>query len=255
MPWLHNACDGMAVHIYHQVLTLSSESGFVWSRLTGCLPAMSALTEVSRRASMVGSSYYWGVFSEVHSLEVMYYCSYAVMYIPSLFRIFNLFLAPLCRAVYRGRGLCQFLPFPFVLHPVFFFSFSHTRFGHHSRAHSHSAILTHDLVMTLVLILIQQFSHSVWFSFSLSSSFFLFQFIAEGTCVNTCQHARDGYCDDPRSGGVCPSGTDCQVRQMGCLTVMAVYFLTRDDGLLILDVLIGDLRYTLKTYNIFHFFN
>lgn len=36
------------------------------------------------------------------------------------------------------------------------------------------------------------------------------KFIAEGTCVNTCQHARDGYCDDPRSGGVCPSGTDCQ---------------------------------------------
>ncbi|CAN0017673.1 unnamed protein product, partial [Laminaria digitata] len=31
-----------------------------------------------------------------------------------------------------------------------------------------------------------------------------------GTCVNTCQHSRDGYCDDPRSGGVCPSGTDCQ---------------------------------------------
>ena len=41
----------------------------------------------------------------------------------------------------------------------------------------------------------------------------LAQFVAEGTCVNTCQHARDGYCDDPRSGGVCPSGTDCQVRQ------------------------------------------
>ena len=37
------------------------------------------------------------------------------------------------------------------------------------------------------------------------------QYVAEGTCTNTCQHSRDGYCDDPRSSGVCPSGTDCQV--------------------------------------------
>eukprot|EP00752_Nemacystus_decipiens_P008845 g7893.t1 len=36
------------------------------------------------------------------------------------------------------------------------------------------------------------------------------QYVAEGTCTNTCQHSRDGYCDDPRSSGVCPSGTDCQ---------------------------------------------
>ncbi|CAM9570987.1 unnamed protein product, partial [Hapterophycus canaliculatus] len=36
------------------------------------------------------------------------------------------------------------------------------------------------------------------------------KYVAEGTCSNTCQHARDGYCDDPRASGVCPSGTDCQ---------------------------------------------
>ncbi|CAM9721966.1 unnamed protein product [Ascophyllum nodosum] len=34
--------------------------------------------------------------------------------------------------------------------------------------------------------------------------------VADGTCLNTCQHSRDGFCDDPRAGGVCPSGTDCQ---------------------------------------------
>ncbi|CBN78994.1 peptidase S1 and S6, chymotrypsin/Hap [Ectocarpus siliculosus] len=36
------------------------------------------------------------------------------------------------------------------------------------------------------------------------------KFVDDGTCTNTCQHARDGYCDDPRASGVCPSGTDCQ---------------------------------------------
>ena len=41
--------------------------------------------------------------------------------------------------------------------------------------------------------------------------FIAHQYVADGTCTNTCQHSRDGYCDDPRSSGVCPSGTDCQV--------------------------------------------
>lgn len=34
--------------------------------------------------------------------------------------------------------------------------------------------------------------------------------VMDGTCVNSCQHSRDGFCDDPRSGGTCPGGTDCQ---------------------------------------------
>eukprot|EP00752_Nemacystus_decipiens_P018630 g16704.t1 len=36
------------------------------------------------------------------------------------------------------------------------------------------------------------------------------KFVAEGTCTNTCKHARDGHCDDPRAAGICFSGTDCQ---------------------------------------------
>lgn len=36
------------------------------------------------------------------------------------------------------------------------------------------------------------------------------KFVNDGACENTCPHARDGSCDDPRSGGVCPAGTDCQ---------------------------------------------
>lgn len=59
----------------------------------------------------------------------------------------------------------------------------------------------------------------VLFAVSLSQ----LQYVAEGTCTNTCQHSRDGYCDDPRSSGVCPSGTDCQVShgegdEMGSIT-------------------------------------
>jgi hypothetical protein len=36
--------------------------------------------------------------------------------------------------------------------------------------------------------------------------------VIDGTCENTCVHARDGNCDDPRVefGGWCPLGTDCQ---------------------------------------------
>merc|ERR1712072_1178837 len=29
-------------------------------------------------------------------------------------------------------------------------------------------------------------------------------------CDNTCAYARDGFCDDPRQGGECALGTDCQ---------------------------------------------
>eukprot|EP00611_Tribonema_gayanum_P014431 TRINITY_DN257_c0_g1_i8.p1 TRINITY_DN257_c0_g1~~TRINITY_DN257_c0_g1_i8.p1 ORF type:complete len:435 (+),score=111.00 TRINITY_DN257_c0_g1_i8:135-1439(+) len=36
--------------------------------------------------------------------------------------------------------------------------------------------------------------------------------VAEGTCANTCRHARDDQCDDEREGGqgLCRLGTDCQ---------------------------------------------
>ncbi|CAN0051077.1 unnamed protein product [Choristocarpus tenellus] len=37
------------------------------------------------------------------------------------------------------------------------------------------------------------------------------QMVTEGSCTNTCMYARDGMCDDPRLGGTCASGTDCQV--------------------------------------------
>lgn len=36
------------------------------------------------------------------------------------------------------------------------------------------------------------------------------QYVKEGACSNTCRHARDNVCDDPRFSGECPSGTDCQ---------------------------------------------
>ncbi|CAM9563234.1 unnamed protein product, partial [Discosporangium mesarthrocarpum] len=36
------------------------------------------------------------------------------------------------------------------------------------------------------------------------------QVAPEGMCTNVCRHARDDTCDDPRLGGICPSGTDCQ---------------------------------------------
>ena len=36
------------------------------------------------------------------------------------------------------------------------------------------------------------------------------QMVEEGKCNNDCMFARDGTCDDRRSTGACPDGTDCE---------------------------------------------